>query len=153
MLHETKPRLLVDSREQRPYEFARFADRFSGIERRKLLAGDYSVAGLETKVAIERKSLPDLVQTVIHGRQRFKAELAKLHEYDYAAVVVEASMRAIASPYSFSKANPQSVVGSIQSFSMVYGVHFVLCDDRVHAEEMVVGLLTKFWQYNSPDVP
>lgn len=153
MPFEAKPKLLVDSREQLPYEFKRFGDQFAAIERRKLLAGDYSIHGFETKVAVERKSLPDLVQTIIRDRQRFKAELAKLMQYDFAAVVIEASLKQVSSPYAFSQANPLSVVGSIQSFSMVYGVHFIFADDRVNAEAQVAGLLLKFWKYNHPETP
>lgn len=151
-LANQKPILIVDSREQKPYEFVRFSDQFEEVRRGKLLAADYSIATFETKVGIERKSLSDLVSTIIHGRDRFKTELAKLSQYEFAAVVIEASLKQVSSPYSFSGANPSSVVGSIQSFSMVYGVHFVYADDRVHAEGMVAGLLLKFWRYNSPDI-
>ena len=46
--------------------------------RRALPAGDYSVAGLEGVVAVERKTLDDFVSTVIHSRARFREELRKL---------------------------------------------------------------------------
>jgi ERCC4-type nuclease len=53
--------------------------------------GDYSIQGLEEEVAIERKRLPDLFQTLSHGRQRFERELEALQGYQLARVVVEAS--------------------------------------------------------------
>ena len=55
-----KPTLIIDSMEQKPYSFKSFRKWFSGMERRKLAAGDYSITGLEDKVAVERKSLQDL---------------------------------------------------------------------------------------------
>jgi hypothetical protein len=46
-----KPTLIIDSMEQRSYSFRRFHKWFAGIERRKLLVGDYSIEGLEDRVA------------------------------------------------------------------------------------------------------
>ena len=57
--------LLVDTREQEPYSFD---DRLAVAERWALPAGDYSVAGIEGVVAVERKTLDDFVSTVIHSR-------------------------------------------------------------------------------------
>jgi hypothetical protein len=39
--------LLVDTREKNPFHFTRFEGWFSGIEKKGLKLGDYSVAGLE----------------------------------------------------------------------------------------------------------
>jgi ERCC4-type nuclease len=55
-----KPTLIINSMEQKPYAFKSFRKRFAGMERRKLAAGDYSIAGLKDQVAVERKSLQDL---------------------------------------------------------------------------------------------
>ena len=73
-------RILIDTREQNDYSFS------VPVVRRKLEAGDYSVEGLETRVAVERKSLSDFVSTVIHARKRFHAELRKLADYEFACV-------------------------------------------------------------------
>jgi hypothetical protein len=43
--------------EQIPYSFKSFSKWFAAIERKKLPAGDYSIGGLENRVAVERKSL------------------------------------------------------------------------------------------------
>ena len=64
--------LIVDTREQEPYSFD---SRLVVVERRALPAGDYSVAGMEGVVAVERKTLDDFVSTVIHQRARFRREL------------------------------------------------------------------------------
>jgi len=37
--------ILVDTREQNPFDFSRFASWFAGIEKKALKLGDYSVAG------------------------------------------------------------------------------------------------------------
>ena len=79
--------LIIDTREQEPYSFD---PRLATAVRRALPAGDYSVDGLEACVAVERKTLDDFVSTVIHSRERFRAELQKLAGYRAACVVVEA---------------------------------------------------------------
>jgi ERCC4-type nuclease len=38
------PTLIIDSMEQKPYSFKSFRKWFAGMERRKLAAGDYSIA-------------------------------------------------------------------------------------------------------------
>ena len=43
--------IVIDSREQQPYGFG------CATDRRKLEAGDYSVAGCESQIAVERKSV------------------------------------------------------------------------------------------------
>src|ERR1035441_8118283 len=49
-LKTPRPVLVVDTREQNPFDFSRFAVWFSGVERRALKLGDYSIAGLEDAV-------------------------------------------------------------------------------------------------------
>ena len=60
MITLPKPTLIVDSMEQKAYTFKPFRKWFAEIERRKLPIGDYSIAGLEDRIAVERKSLQDL---------------------------------------------------------------------------------------------
>jgi hypothetical protein len=58
------PVVLVDTREQNPFDFSRFDGWFAGIERKPLKLGDYSVAGLEDVCVVERKDLPDLIHSL-----------------------------------------------------------------------------------------
>jgi ERCC4-type nuclease len=82
--------VVVDTREQEPYGFD--SESVASI-RKALPAGDYSIEGFETRVAVKRKSMADFVSTVIRGRKRFHKELEKLRHYDAACVVVEANYR------------------------------------------------------------
>ena len=145
-IQPVKPTIIVDTREQTPYSFERFRSDFATVDRGALMSGDYSLKGFETNIQIERKSLQDLVNTIIHNRQRFVMELIRLHQAEFSCVIIEASHREIASPYSFSKARPNSVVGSIQSFMVHYQVPFYAAGDRTAAEEMTVGFLLKAWK-------
>ena len=46
-LKTPRPVIVVDTREQNPFDFSRFEGWFSGVERRALKLGDYSISGLE----------------------------------------------------------------------------------------------------------
>ena len=104
--------VLVDTREQRPYAFASLrTDAAQGrrplavsVVRGALSAGDYSIAGCSpgpdgrswaAQIAVERKSLKDLLSTLSQARDRFERELNRLNELGFAAVVVEADWLSI----------------------------------------------------------
>lgn len=83
-------KLICDSREQRPYQFE------TASEVGTLACGDYSIHGLEDHVAIERKTLDDLIGCLTHDRDRFESELHKGKALDYFALVIEASLSDLA---------------------------------------------------------
>jgi ERCC4-type nuclease len=64
-LKDTRPIIIVDSREQTPLVFSRLESRPG-----TLLTGDYSVAGLEELISIERKSVPDLAACCMAKTER-----------------------------------------------------------------------------------
>ena len=68
-LHPEQVVAIVDTREQRPLNLAPLR-----TEAGTLVTGDYSVKGLVEVVAIERKSLPDLLACIGQERERFDRE-------------------------------------------------------------------------------
>ena len=46
-LKTPRPVILIDTREQNPFDFSRFEGWFAGTEKKALKLGDYSIAGLE----------------------------------------------------------------------------------------------------------
>lgn len=82
-------RVIVDSREQAPFPFR--GPRYEGVtvEVGTLSVGDYSLAGLADKVAVERKELSDLVACLGRERERFERELARGAALDAFCVVVD----------------------------------------------------------------
>src|ERR1035441_11104633 len=45
--------VLVDTREQTPFDFSRFSGWFARVEKKALKVGDYTIAGLEGICAVE----------------------------------------------------------------------------------------------------
>src|SRR5262245_65799952 len=84
--------VLIDHRETGAFPFANLPHR---VETRRvdLATGDYSLAGYQTRLAVERKSLEDLIGTCRERgrRKRFEAELARLDLFEAAHVVIEAT--------------------------------------------------------------
>jgi ERCC4-type nuclease len=119
--------IVIDTREGEPYSFD---PRLAGAVRRALAAGDYSLAGLEDQVAVERKTLDDFVSTVIHRRRRFRQELRKLSRYRAACVVVEAELLDVLGKRYRSEARPEAVVGATLSILLDYGVPVAFCGNR-----------------------
>lgn len=139
------PRIIVDTREQAPY----FSDSAVPTVKRGLKSGDYSLDGFEDRVAIERKSLPDLYGCIGKGRERFERELVRLSEMDFAAIVVEASLRDVLEGFERSKVHPRSAVGSLFSWEAKYGVHIVFAGDRRLGMAATKKLLEKWWKHKA----
>ena len=135
--------IVADSREQRPYLFDSST---TSVCRAALPAGDYSLAGFESRIAIERKSLDDFVNTVIHGRERFRAELDKLAAYDYAAIVIEANVEDLLAGRFTSKANPAALFGIVCSIIADRRIPVLFLSDRQTAQHAVQQILCRLWR-------
>jgi len=133
--------IAIDTREQEPYGFD--PSRVATV-RRALPAGDYSLAGRETDVAIERKTLEDFVSTALHARERFARELRRLASYDFACVVVEASMEDVLLHRYRSAAHPNAVFGAMLSILVDHRVPVFFCGDRQVACRFVEDLLALY---------
>jgi ERCC4-type nuclease len=130
--------IVIDTREQEPYSFD---SRLVAAVRRALPAGDYSIEGLEERVAVERKSLDDFVSTVIHARPRFREELRKFARYRAACVVVEAGVADVLLQRYRGEAHPNAVIGSALSIILDFGVPVFFCGNRQAACQFVQGYL------------
>lgn len=135
------PTIIVDTREQMPYVF-------SGCNTivQSLPAGDYSLVGYETEIAVERKTVDDFVHTVIHDRDRFDREITKLTQYKRACIVVESDLYEIRYGKYNSKAHPNSIVGTMNALFMDCGIPVFMASNRQCAEWMVQGLLLRYWR-------
>lgn len=150
--------VVIDTRESAPYSFAGLkADAKDHCrplvipaEFHGLPTGDYSIAGLESQVVIERKSLADLYSTLAAGRERFEREHERMAEIvtggGFAAVVIEASWSQILNhPPQPSRLNPKTVFRTWLSWSVRYRVQWMAVDGRRLGEVTTFRLLEKFW--------
>lgn len=139
-------KIVVDSREQVPFTFqGKF---YSGVTTQtgSLITGDYSLVGLTDKIAIERKSLPDLVMCLGRERERFERELIRAQGLDCFAIVIEGGWRELASGQYRSKLNPHSACQSIAAFTARLGLPFLFAETRKAAEYLTWSLLRQYLQ-------
>lgn len=137
-----KIRIIQDSREQCGYGFSRFPDVVCEVG--ALETGDYSLPGFTDRIAIERKTLDDLIGCLSKDRERFEKELSRARNFEHFAVVIEASLPPIMAGRYRSRMNSNSVLQSIAAFSIRYGVAFLFCGDRPGGEFITYSLLSKY---------
>jgi ERCC4-type nuclease len=140
--------VIVDTREQAPWHFLNIEPWkiVPLITDRALESGDYSIAGAESRIAIERKSVQDFLSSITAGRDRFEREFERLSVYEHASVVVEGDWDDVFNALKSTKINADSVVGTVASWTMRYRVHWWFCFSRRHAEMWTLQLLYQWWR-------
>jgi len=139
--------LLVDSREQNPFDFSRFAAWFAGVEKKALAIGDYAIAGLETECVVERKGLPDLVHSLTAERSVFIKRLRAMSGFPHRLLVITSSLTQIKSPYPYSNADPNRILQSLVALLAGLNVPFVTTDNHQLGEEVVASYLYQIHLY------
>lgn len=134
-------RLVVDSREQTPFTFAGYD---CEVQAGALTVGDYSLFGLTDRVAVERKSLPDLVLCLGRERERFERELQRAAALSAFMVVVEAPWGDLAAGNYRSQLNPNSARQSVLAFTCRYRIPFMFAGTRAEAERMTFDYLRHY---------
>lgn len=146
-----RPIVLIDTREQSPLDLARFNNWLAGTRVATLETADYSIEGMESLVCLERKSLNDLVATLMHNRQRFFRQLERMQAFPYRAILVEASYEDVKSPYYFTSdtaAHPNGVSGSLDALEVRFGIPVIYTSrNRALAEEKAASWLSKTFTY------
>lgn len=153
--------IVIDQREQAPFGFYGIKSSAAQgslplaipTDRTLLATGDYSIAGLEAFVTVERKSVQDFVGTLTAGRERFEAELERASRMEYAAVVIEGGWSEIHRHINESADRPgrkpipiRSIVGSVVAWQQRYpSIHWWPCADRRMAEAITFRILERFW--------
>jgi ERCC4-type nuclease len=113
--------IVVDTREQLPLPFSRLKTRAG-----TLLTGDYSVAGLESLFAIERKSISDLVGCCVgQNRERFERELHRLRGFRFKRLLIVGSETEILEGKYCSNVKPKAVMATLGAFEARYDLPVV----------------------------
>lgn len=116
-----QPVIIVDSREQAPLRFERLESRTG-----TLFSGDYSVAGLDAEIAIERKSIGDLVTCCMgSNRDRFERELHRLRGFRFKRLLVVGTEHAIRQGQYHSNITPKAVMATLAAFECRYDTPIV----------------------------
>ena len=113
---DSRPVLIIDSREQSPLKFNRLQS-----VRGTLVSGDYSVLGLENQFSVERKSVGDLVSCCMgKNRSRFERELSRMRGLWFARLLVVGREEDVWNGRFHSRMAPRSVIHTVYAFEARY---------------------------------
>lgn len=148
-----KPVVIVDSREQHPFQFLPDHRNWIGSERRfALKTGDYSIEGMEEFLSLERKSLADIVACTVTYRKRFLASCSRLARFRWKAILIEATFEDIKSGFEQfdipSDVHPNAVTGTLDAIEAKFGIPIIYTSMiRPLATERAASWLSKHFTY------
>ena len=132
---------IVDSKEKTPL-------RFENSIRKSLETGDYSIEGEENQIAIERKSIPDLIKTLTYGHARFKRELQRAFDFEYFAIIVEGSYTALIDKMfvgaEYTQVKTQTISRILFTIHMKYKVPIFFSNGKFETKKIVKELLDAY---------
>lgn len=137
--------LVIDTREQRPL-FTAHPPKGLIMVRDTLAHGDYSIRGLETKVAVERKGITDLVSYMTTERKRTKAKLEAMEPLGFKALVVESYWDDLFLPKFYSTVSPEVIRQSLVSFEVKFKLNLFVHPIREEIERWILDRLVYFFK-------
>ena len=148
-----KPVVLVDTREKQALPlFANHPNWIAGERRKAMKTGDYTVEEMERELCLERKSLADLVACTVTYRERFLKSCARLAQFRWKAILIEATYEDIKGGFeSFdipSDVHPNAVVGTLDAVEAKFGIPIIYASTvRRLATERAASWLSKHFTY------
>lgn len=150
--------ILIDTREQSPYQFGAIRDRAPHADRlvkvctrsATMSVGDYAVAvelapgtGTTLPIRIERKSKADLFGTIGAGRERFRREMERAADERLRLFLVAECnlLDCITDPPPHSELPGMIVVRTLESWAIRYGLQVWWCGARAGGEQVTYRLL------------
>lgn len=149
-------KLIIDTREQEPLPFEA-DDTFDEIIVRGLKVGDYSIAGFEDSIAIDRKNPLDFFGTLTGDHERFRRECERAKCMDYFGILVEAPFSTIRDkkfPQSFrTRMRGDVTIGIAMSLKLKHGVDVVFVRDRAEAMSYIRHLFKAYYRWRAKEAP
>lgn len=114
--------------------------------------GDYTVAGMESLLALERKNLTDLAACTVFYRERFLSACARLAQFRWQAILVEATYEDIKSGLEQfgipSEVHPNSICGLLDAIEAKFGIPVIYTSrNQDLATERAASWLSKHFTY------
>lgn len=135
--------IVQDSRERLPFSFLSAGADIT-VEVGKLEVGDYSLRGLQNKIAVERKSLADLVQSISRERERFFKELTRAQGLESFCIVVESSWMDLSEGKYRSNMDAGAAAASVVSIMSRMHIPVFFAGSRELAELFTASFLRQF---------
>jgi hypothetical protein len=157
--------IIQDTKEKRPWCFDLYSS-CAGVIKQGMKTGDYTIEGMEDVVCIERKhSSGELYNNCFKWYDRFKREMERMTEFEYAYIVCEFSKETllefprgsgIPNKKIYTKNGPKcmwnllrytglDILNKLELFEERYGVEIIFCPDRLAAQDTAVEILENIY--------
>lgn len=146
--------VLRDTREQQGWTFSR-SKAVIGITDTKLDTGDYTVAGMEHYLCIERKASTSEIANNI-GQKRFFAELDRMIAIPHRFIICEFQLKDVLDfprnsgiperQLKFLKITPQFMLKSLCEIEVKYGVSVIYAGNPQSAEIIADNLMRRVYE-------
>lgn len=136
--------ITTDTREQLFLDFTKF--RGVSSVRGTLKTGDYSIQGYEDTICFERKSVQDLVGTLIGGHERFLREMERMRSFKAKYILIEHTPDIL---YNYCAKHGwqrkfNTIIQSLLAYACHYQVRVRFCKDREDMAEYIVKKAREF---------
>jgi len=125
-----KPKIIADYREKGSNVLKELLDK-TNLQLEKLQVGDFL---LSSRVAVEYKTVPDFVDSIIDGR--LLSQLKELRKYDRPIIIIEGTEDI----YSMRKIHPNSIRGMIATITISYGVPIIQTKNGKDTAEYLISI-------------
>jgi len=136
----TDIKAIIDTREQTPLTLEYKPGHILSSEKGTLYTGDYSLCGLQDRIAIERKSLDDLMGCIGQHRERFEKEILRLRGYETKCIVIESTWKIIENGKYRSRIKSNQAIGSIMGW-IAAGIPVTMAGNHQRAGVFVARML------------
>jgi ERCC4-type nuclease len=136
--------ITTDTREQLFLDFTKF--RGVSSVRGTLKTGDYSIQGYDDTICFERKSVQDLVSTLIGGHERFLREMERMRSFKAKYILIEHTPDIL---YNYCAKHGwqrkfNTIIQSLLAYACHYQVRVRFCKDREDMAEYIVKKAREF---------
>ena len=120
----------------------------SRIETVGLLFGDYQAMledGTPIPISFDRKTPQDLYATLTSGNERFKREVERARKHNFTLyLIIEGSLSEIASGVGYSKVEPDTLIKTLFTFKVKYGVEPIFMNNRAEMKRYIIETFEAF---------
>lgn len=142
--------ILIDTREQKAWEFPRHST--ANI---KLDTGDYSLAGFQDKLCIERKkSVSEIASNITE--KRFVDELERMKEFKYKFMIFEFSLTDVLiypegseipkHKRKYIRISPNFILKKLSEYMVNYDINIIFGDTPKNAEKMAMAIMRRVYE-------
>lgn len=142
---QNKTIYILDTREKPNYRwsFSEYLAEDETTEIKKVDTGDYTIAGLENYISIDRKkSVDELVNDFFSDKDRFKRELERAKEIEHFFIVCEFGYNELFKGSRYSKVSPAFLLSVINEVEFHYkNIAFIMAGSAKNAEFLSYRIL------------